>query len=642
MANLLILNFEGVDEATTWTEEAQSLSVVSSTDCQIDTAQYFSGSSSLLMQSFTETSLFDYIVPGINSLNFLCTLYFRHSSIDDGWIEIQFTDADGDSYLDVNLEEAGWATYLYDKNGTTVPIDFVDGRPSIDAWHKLEISVFGQELVIALDDVIIVAETLVTTDALNGIDYFLVAAGGGTSPPIWVDAITVVSNVYNETLSDTFGLSEIIQVLLNGKMDEVIEDGFSLVDLMSELYFELIEESLNEVDLIVGRFLKGIADSLVLNSTSMRVRTCYDTLAGSLVFTDINNPSWIKRLLESMMIYDRPSSGWHVSVPEALTLTDTIRKLLGLIIPDVLPIKDSQINMWHGQEILNQALGIYDYPKDIQLYAKLVEESLVATDLPKYRLVLTVLEYLGFTDAVSGVKSFIQSIAEAMSLTDGASRGFDRSISESLVSTDAASVIGVFLESISESLVSTDSVSHKALFGKTIAESLVISETVLSKGKFRTVVQEALALNVTVELSGEIWQCYVLNTPKFYPSIYSGFDFNSYAVFDNRAFGANDTGIYELAGTSDAGSTIRTGVVLSETDFGSPNQKRFRKGYIGISGTTPVMVFEASDGQREAYSIDTQGRVTASSDLKGRSWKLSVADFDTLDSLNLIPVILTR
>jgi hypothetical protein len=53
------------------------------------------------------------------------------------------------------------------------------------------------------------------------------------------------------------------------------------------------------------------------------------------------------------------------------------------------------------------------------------------------------------------------------------------------------------------------------------------------------------------------------------------------------------------------------------------------------------MVFETG-GKREAYAIDTTGKVTASSELKGRSWKLSVADFDTLDSIRLMPIILTR
>jgi len=175
-----------------------------------------------------------------------------------------------------------------------------------------------------------------------------------------------------------------------------------------------------------------------------------------------------------------------------------------------------------------------------------------------------------------------------------------------------------------------------------VAESLVLTETVSIHAHLYNAVYETLHMNVVVEIDGEIWECYVLNTPKFHPSMYSGFSFNSYCVFEGRAYGANDTGIYELTGTTDAGSTIHTGAILHETDFGSPNQKRFRRGYLGITGTAPVMVFEDENGRREAYTIDTEGKVVASSDLKGKSWKLSIADFDELSTTKLIPVILTK
>ena len=161
-------------------------------------------------------------------------------------------------------------------------------------------------------------------------------------------------------------------------------------------------------------------------------------------------------------------------------------------------------------------------------------------------------------------------------------------------------------------------------------------------GRLYSTIYDTLQMNVIVELDGEVWECYVLNTPKFYPSVYSGFNFNSYCVFENRAYGANDDGVYELTGSTDAGATIHTGVVLSSTNFGSANQKKFRRGYLGISGTAPVMVFQTENGQRETYNIDSEGKVVASSGLKSKSWKLSIADFDTLDSIKLLPIILTK
>jgi hypothetical protein len=170
----------------------------------------------------------------------------------------------------------------------------------------------------------------------------------------------------------------------------------------------------------------------------------------------------------------------------------------------------------------------------------------------------------------------------------------------------------------------------------------VLTETVTSKGTLYDAVYDTLKMSVTVELAGEVYECYVLNTPRFHPSMYSGFNFNSYCVFENRAFGANGTGIYELTGTTDAGTSISTGAVLSRTDFGSRNYKRFRKGYLGISGTSPVMVMECDDGSRKVYDISSEGMVVFSHDHKSREWKLSIADFDTLDVMKLIPVVLRK
>ena len=199
-----------------------------------------------------------------------------------------------------------------------------------------------------------------------------------------------------------------------------------------------------------------------------------------------------------------------------------------------------------------------------------------------------------------------------------------------------------FLNSVQSNLGMVDTSSLIARASNTVTESIVFIDSVTARGTLCNVLYDTLALNVTVELDGEIWECYVLNTPKFLPSMYSGFDFNSYCIFENRAFGANSSGIYELAGSTDAGSEIHTGAILSKTDFGSANQKKFRKGYLDISGTAPKMILETESGERQAYSIDAQGKVTASTALKSKKWALSVAEFESLSSMKFIPIILTK
>ena len=344
----------------------------------------------------------------------------------------------------------------------------------------------------------------------------------------------------------------------------------------------------------------------------------------------------------SLFVYDDLKWGWGVTNNESLVLTDELSIVLGVLISDWITMIDTQSNNWNGQENIADTLNLYDISQGSRHYADTLEESLVVTDAALLKLTVTVLENLGFTELVTALKTMASTVSESVALTDLASPALSLLIQEALSAVDAVSVVTTFLGTISEALGLADAVSPIKKAYPSISESITFTETVSNQGTLYNVVYDTLSMNVTVELNGEYYECYVLNTPKFMPSMYSGYNFNSFCVFENRAFGANDTGIFELTGETDAGATIRTGAILSETDFGSRNQKKFRHGYLGVTGDNPVMVFETEDGDRQAYSIDTKGKVVASSKLKSRTWKLSIADFDELETVKLIPIILTK
>ncbi|MFA5324087.1 MAG: hypothetical protein WC373_15545 [Smithella sp.] len=366
------------------------------------------------------------------------------------------------------------------------------------------------------------------------------------------------------------------------------------------------------------------------------------SITESLGMADSSTPSLGLSITETLFVYDAIINGWAVTADESLVLTDSMSIVLGLMISDWLTLVDSQTNNWNGRDIINDTLNLYDISEKYFRVAASVSESLGLADTANYALTVTVLEYLGFTSLASAMKSMSQSLNDSLAFSDSPDHAIQLFITEALAVVDVSSVIASFFKTVQESLSMADTVSFINRLGLSLNESLVLTDTITNQGTLYTSVTDTLAMNVTIELNGEFYECYVLNTPKFMASMYSGYNFNSYCVFENRAFGANDTGIYELTGATDAGATIHTGAILSQTDFGSPNQKKFRRGWLGISGTAPVMVFEIEDGTRQVYSVDTQGKVTASSELKSKKWKLSIADFDTLDAIKLLPVILTK
>ena len=352
--------------------------------------------------------------------------------------------------------------------------------------------------------------------------------------------------------------------------------------------------------------------------------------------------TFFQSLLDGLFIWDETKHSWVVIADDSLVINDTLEIVLGLIISEWITLVDSQSNNWNGQEIVNEEVELWDLCQGAKHYTDTLGESLAIDDVVTYKLTILALEYLGLTELVSAMKSCAESVSESVALTDSAERGFAMAVESILTVIDTSSVIALFIKTVQDALGLADAASLIKSLGVTVSDPLTFTETITSQGHFYSVIYDTLAMNCTVELNGEIWECYVLNTPKFHPSVYSGFNFNSYCVYENRAFAANDTGIYELTGNTDDGDTIHTGTILSATDFGSPNQKRFRRGYLGISGNNPMMILETEDGTRQAFNIDTQGKTVISSALKSKKWKLSLADFNTVDHIKLIPVILTK
>lgn len=345
---------------------------------------------------------------------------------------------------------------------------------------------------------------------------------------------------------------------------------------------------------------------------------------------------------DGLFLYDRADVGWGLATGSTLTLADTATNLLSLIVNEWLTLIDAQHNNWNGREIVIQPLNLYDIISLGKIFTDSVNDGVALADTSLWRLTISVLEYMRFSALASAMKSTASASGDTITLADSANRAFPVNAESVLSCVDTATVLAAFIGAASSELSLRDESSLTKMMRMFISSPMVFADSIANTGVFYNALYDTLAMNVLIELDGEIYECYALSTPKFLPSMYSGFDFNSYCVFENRAYGANSTGIYELTGETDAGNAIHTGVVLHDTDFGTHNFKRFRKGYMGISGQSPVMILETEDGTRRVYTISDAGRTTASHEQKSKKWKISIAEFDNLDTIQLVPIILTR
>jgi len=219
MADILKLNFEGIDEATTWTEEAQALTPTEVFGiCVIDTSQYYTGTSSLKFSyeptiegedTYTNKRII-YTVPNIEAI-FECTTYFRFHDliINYGSFYIDLLDSNNSNTLfqcgvDGNGTENVWF-YAYGMDssmsefyvsGTEDTYYYQETTLTADTWHKLYIKVLDRDVVIEIDDVEIVTLTATIDDPLLGIDTVSFRSDNSEiDNDIWVDKILMSNGI---------------------------------------------------------------------------------------------------------------------------------------------------------------------------------------------------------------------------------------------------------------------------------------------------------------------------------------------------------------------------------------------------------------------------------------------------------------
>jgi hypothetical protein len=193
----LILNFEGTDGGTDWTEEAQSLSYYTANNCVIDSDQFYEGASSLLLDRNDPSSL-EYVVPGIPA-DFITTIYFRFNAeldFDNNFFPVAICDNDADTYINVILQkEIGSGDLLLSIEGVDnsqneltyyiEPIELNTGE-----WHKVKCEVNGTSMTVEINDILMYTTTIVA-GGFVGLDLVTVVKNSDIS--IWVDSIRLES-----------------------------------------------------------------------------------------------------------------------------------------------------------------------------------------------------------------------------------------------------------------------------------------------------------------------------------------------------------------------------------------------------------------------------------------------------------------
>jgi len=354
---------------------------------------------------------------------------------------------------------------------------------------------------------------------------------------------------------------------------------------------------------------------------------------------------------------------WLETIEDEFDIAETALCETAWGIEEYFIIRDTVSNLWTGTITVSDSLRIFGESIIVQIYNETATSTADITDTATYlhRLISVIADGLDITDAVTPAMTYNPVIAEAVAIAGAlsvvrtlnlaSSETFDaadsvlwqwsESVTEEFDISDAATLAWYAILALTSNLEFTDTVLSTLHVDETVADVLDFATTLAIQQMLSLSIDDGFNMAVLVELDGELWETWVLNTNAFHASVYSGFSFNSYAVYNDTAYACKSDGIYKLTGSTDDGVAITAGIVLPETYFGTSRKKKFRKAYFGLSGgTTPSLRVETDSGST-TYTI-ASSKANVGRNMYGRTWTLKVQDFEGLDFIELVPVILSR
>jgi len=248
----------------------------------------------------------------------------------------------------------------------------------------------------------------------------------------------------------------------------------------------------------------------------------------------------------------------------------------------------------------------------------------------------------------------IQALAEVIVALELQQSGGLETISESAAAATLVSNLVRATQAILEQAVAADAQVSYLILLNAISETVQTGEAITLWQSLTQAVEDGATAFVHLSVGGEFYTGWVLNTQSSAVTEYQGLNFNSLCKIGTRYFGATETGLYELAGATDAGTSIATYIQGGILDFGTASVKNTQYAYLAMDANGAVFfgvsVPSGSQNEHRWYKIEVDAgavgssRVKLGSGVRSRYWRFSVASdaLEALEAVTVVPVVLTR
>lgn len=335
--------------------------------------------------------------------------------------------------------------------------------------------------------------------------------------------------------------------------------------------------------------------------------------------------------------------GWPFTINETLNYSES--QIVNLIIPvlDQLFFSESDKVGGNYGTLLAEILEILDFPIPIKRFDDLLAESLdlseTITDL--HKKIAVILDILNIEENIINTGTFGHFLADELNLLDSLEKIFREVIAEAFNLSDVLTERAIFLSSISEEFNVSDIVAEIFSASTIVTDTFQGTDSAGNQITFFVLSNDKIILRSEIIVSGHTFACWILTTKEYNPSIYSNFDFNSYAVNNKKLYGARQDGIYLLEGADDNGSDIHTGLLFDFANMDIPATKRLRSVHLG-SKTKQATVQVSTDRNISKTYRTKQQRTVIGKEVRGKFWTIAVEDVNNLKSMELNVVLISK
>jgi len=340
---------------------------------------------------------------------------------------------------------------------------------------------------------------------------------------------------------------------------------------------------------------------------------------------------------------DHPQPGWKFLIDESFNLSETFVIDWIVSIVDELFLSEDAIPHGSYGTILTELLECLDFPFARKRFEDILAESfdLSGTLVDIHKKVTVITEFLQLRETILNTGTFQELLAEQLNLVDALERILPESLADTLNLSEALTGQGIFLSLLSEAFNVSDIVAEIFTASVTVADTFQGTDASGNNVTFFVLSNDQLIVKSEMVVSGQVFACWVLTTKQYNPSVYSNYDFNSYARIQKKLYGARDDGIYLLEGATDGGDSINDGLLFDFANMDIPSTKRLRSIHLGSRTKDATVQVATERGDNKTYKT-TQQRAVIGKEVVGKFWTVAVENVEDLKSMELNVILISK